>query len=379
MSKKNQAVPPEYSAIQVLQFETAWIKSPEQRAAMTLACDDTKSFKRVKDAGKTKIISGSKVQVMHNGLYVLHDGYQGSWESKIIEGLRGVHEPQEEKVFNEVLNRIEPGAVMMELGSWWSYYSLWFLKAVSDSKAYCTEPDPVNMELGKRNAKINGFKEESDIFFRKYAAGDNDGKVIEFQTEGGQKVSVPIRTIDSIIDQEKIKKIEILHFDVQGAELDTLEGAKKSIQSEKIRYIFISTHHYSISGDPNIHQKCLDFIAKNGGHIIARHTVLESCSGDGLIVASFDKRDKDFKISVSLQSVEDSLFRTPEKDTEILCGYYDKLRLQYIDKEQMLQKEINELQLKTYELDSIIKDITPLSKHIKHSVNTKIKKNNQGS
>jgi FkbM family methyltransferase len=386
MSKNDKAIAPEYSAIQVLQIETAWQKNPEQRAAMTLGCKDASHFKRVKDAGETKYIDGNEVQVMHNGLYVLRDGYQGTWESKIIEGLGGVHEPQEEKVFNEVLKHLDSGSVMMELGSWWSYYSLWFLKTIDKSRVYCTEPDPVNMKLGKRNAKINGFIEDRDIYFRSYAAGDKDGKIVKFKTEAGDSVTVPVRTVDSIIKQEKINKIDILHFDIQGAELKTLRGAINAIKAGSIRFIFISTHHYSISGDPNIHQKCIDFIEMNGGHIIAKHTVNESCSGDGLIVASFDKKDIDFKVSVSLQSVEDSLFRIPEQDTAILCGYYDKLRIQYMEKVHLLheeldrkQNEINKLQQRANELDSVIKDITPLSKHIKHSVKAKVKKSNQGS
>jgi hypothetical protein len=35
-------------------------------------------------------------------------------------------EPQEELAFNEVLKHIGPHANMIEIGGFWSYYSLWF-------------------------------------------------------------------------------------------------------------------------------------------------------------------------------------------------------------------------------------------------------------
>lgn len=54
------------------------------------------------------------------------------------------------------------------------------------------------------------------------------------------------------------------------------------------RFLFLSTHHHSMSGDPLTHQRCLEFLRGRHAHIIAAHNVTESYSGYGLIVASFD-------------------------------------------------------------------------------------------
>lgn len=311
----------------------------DERARMTLACHDTDYLPRVKGAGKTKKVGGSEVQVMHNGLLVEKGAYQGDWQARVIEGLKGNHEPQEERVFYEVLKRVSPGSTMMELGCWWCYYSMWFLKSVKGGKAICCEPDPDNLAIGRRHMELNGFASPDDYVFCEAAAGHEDKKIISFTTEAGRRVRVPIRTVDSLVKEQKTDRLEILHMDIQGAELDALKGAQKSIKAGRIRFIFVSTHHYLISGDPLTHQRCLQFILDNGGHVITEHTIAESCSGDGLIVASFAEEDKDFKVETSLQHTDDSLFRQPEKDVGMLWDNHDSL-LSYGHK---LEKDIEKL------------------------------------
>lgn len=314
--------------------------SGEERARMTLSCHDSDYIPKVKDAGKTKTVDGTQVQVMHNGLYVAKGAYQGDWQAKVIQELKGNHEPQEEKVFYEVLKRVRPGSVMMELGCWWCYYSMWFLRSVEGGTAICCEPDPDNLVTGRRNMQLNGFKEPEDYIFYEAAAGREDKKTISFTTESGRNVRVPIRTVDSLLRERKLDELAILHMDIQGAELGALKGARKSLRSGKIRFLFVSTHHYLISGDPLIHQKCLQFIKENGGHIVAEHTIAESCSGDGLIVASFTKEDQDFTVETSLQHSDDSLFRQPEKDIGLLWENHDRL----LDHDEHLQKDKEKLQ-----------------------------------
>jgi hypothetical protein len=62
------------------------------------------------------------------------------------------------------------------------------------------------------------------------------------------------------------------------------------------------------------HQKALSTIAERGGHVIAEHTVSESFSGDGLIVASFNGRDRDLRVDVSHARAKQSLFGELEQE-----------------------------------------------------------------
>jgi len=94
---------------------------------MTVSCRDCDAIPKVDRAGEVFEYRGETVQLMHNGVKVVAGGYHGDWMSQIINRLRGHHEPQEELIFHEIMKYIPASATMIELGGFWSYYSLWFL------------------------------------------------------------------------------------------------------------------------------------------------------------------------------------------------------------------------------------------------------------
>jgi len=309
-------------AIKVLLEESPFVMTEPERAQMTIGCHDADDIPKVKNAGKVIKKGDHTVQVMHNGLLVKSGGYYGKWMSDIIKALKGHHEPQEEKVFYEIVQRIDSGGTMIELGSFWSYYSLWFNKAVKNARNICCEPDENNTKIGEMNAKLNNAK----LTFVQGAAGSEKGKIINFPMDSrpGEVVQVPVIPVDELVKTNKLDHIDLLHMDVQGSELDALEGARKTIESGKLRFLIVSTHHYVFSGDPATHFKCAEFIESLGGHIIANHTIPESFSGDGLIAASFDKRDRNFSVKVSINTSTKTLFRPYEKDLALLMQRYDQ-------------------------------------------------------
>jgi hypothetical protein len=106
-----------------------------------------------------------------------------------------------------------------------------------------------------------------------------------------------------------LPRVDLLHLDVQGAECDVLASLEIHGLQERLRFVFASTHHHTITGDPLTHERCLDAMQSMGAHIICEHTVEESFSGDGLIVASFSDKDTDLSVSVSRNSTRNALFR----------------------------------------------------------------------
>lgn len=278
----------------------------EGRIKMTVSCKDCQHIPKVENAGQYIIDDHfEKWQVLFNGIEVKYGGYYGEWMARIIRELKGHHEPQEEFVFYKVLERMPANATMIELGCFWAYYSIWFAKVIKNAQLFLCEPDPIHLELAKKNLTRNGI---ISVQTRQCGSGFTGEQKIFLESENSH---VPIKSLSvpDLIKLEQIEFVDLLHFDIQGAETDVIETLRKLNVKDKIRFVFVSTHHYRISGDPLTHQKCLYGLKQLGAYIICEHSVEESYSGDGLIVASFQDMDKDFKVNVSYNRASNALFR----------------------------------------------------------------------
>jgi FkbM family methyltransferase len=283
------------------------------RIGLTVSCRDTDPIPKVPGAGD--VTDG--VQLMHNGVKVVEGGYYGEWMTEVIRVLRGHHEPQEEVAFHAVIERLAATAgdapVMVELGSFWAYYSLWFKQRLPHGRAFMVEPDPAYLDVGRRNFELNGFEGT----FHQAAIGRAKAAPAPFECESdGQTRPVPVEGLASILDRFQLPHVDVLFSDIQGFEWPLLDGGRDVLASGRIRFLVVSTHHHVISGDPLTHQRCLELLRELGAHVILEHTVAESYSGDGLIVVSFDERDRDLTVVTSRCRVGDSWFGDPLRDLE---------------------------------------------------------------
>jgi FkbM family methyltransferase len=235
--------------------------------------------------------------------------------TEIIRGLGGHHEPQEELIFAAILARLtalEPtDPTIVEFGSFWSYYSMWFCRELAGGRALAMEPDPRYLEIGRRNAELNGLSDR--IQFVHGAVGAHPGETLQFPAEStGALVPVVQHDLASLLEFGGLTSVDLAMIDIQGAETVLLDRARPMLTAGKVRFLIVSTHHQAISGDPLTHQLALDLLRDCGAHIIAEHTVRESYSGDGLIAATFDPSQRDFTVPISHARAKESLFGEPE-------------------------------------------------------------------
>jgi len=231
------------------------------RANKVLASSDNAFIPRVPDAGAIK---GGK-QIMHNGLKIHLGSYYGPEYSQLLLLNKGVHEPQEERVFAQVLPSLPAGSVMIEMGAFWSFYSMWFQKEVPQGISYMIEPDSFNIGQGQRNFHLNGFK---GTFVQAFIGEKNN-----------RAGKIPTIAIDDFVAENKIPFIHLLHSDIQGFENQMLRGAEASFRDNKIGYVFISTH------SNEVHNECRQFLLEKEMIILADANIDQSYSEDGLIVA----------------------------------------------------------------------------------------------
>jgi hypothetical protein len=222
---------------------------------------DNQKIDHVTDAGKIF----PAYQLMHNGIRITLGSYYDYGNTHLLVENKGVHEPQEEYAFQQILPSIPRGGTMMELGSYWAFYSLWFNAKVKDAKCIMIEPDPHKMNFGKLNFTLNGFNGRFKLGF------------IDGHTD--LKPNIPFFNVDHLMKEFNVDFLDLLHSDIQGYELNMLKGANTALTNKKIGYAFISTH------SNELHQNCIDELKKHGYIIVCDANLDESYATDGVIVA----------------------------------------------------------------------------------------------
>lgn len=243
--------------IRNLNFDNEW----EHRINIALNSEYNKFIPRIANAGN--IYKG--FQTMHNGLQISTGDYYGLPIAKMLNLNKGVHEPEEEKMFLDVLNKMPEDPVMIEMGAFWAFYSMWFLKATVRGRVFMIEPELKNIEVGKKNFRKNNLSGTFDNYFI--------GK--SSQSENG----VSMICLDDYIEQKGIKHINIAHADIQGYELEMLQGADKCLESKLADYFFVSTH------TNDLHYKCMDYLKKYDYKIVFNADLDKAASFDGFILA----------------------------------------------------------------------------------------------
>ena len=181
---------------------------------------------------------------------------------------RGVHEPLEEYVFQETIKHLSGAAVMLELGLYWAHYSMWLKKKCPDASVFMVEPDECNIGVGKFNFLTNDFSGE---FIQEFVSEDRFAVDAFRQTRG-------------------LSMIDILHADIQGNELQMLQGCAESLAQRAIKYVFVSTH------SQELHTSVKSFLEHAGYRVeVSSDFDHQTTSHDGLVFASSPSVDGIFK------------------------------------------------------------------------------------
>ena len=203
--------------------------------------------------------------VLHNGILIDPLSYYGLPVLEMLFKNKGIHEPEEEYAFQEVLKGIPDSAVMIELGSYWSFYSMWFNSIIKEAKNYMIEPE--FMDSGIKNFEINNMNGD---FTKAFISDCSEKSKID--------AGIPMICIDDFVDEKNIEFVDILHSDIQGYEFKMLVGAEKLLDKKNVGYIFISTHSMEL------HSQCSEHLRSKGYLLVCSSDLDESYSWDGLLV-----------------------------------------------------------------------------------------------
>jgi hypothetical protein len=217
-----------------------------------------------------------KVGVVEDNLVCLHKGHRVSFSgsdayygefSQILVINRGVHEPLEEYAFQQLLKIISPAPSMLELGAYWGHYSMWLKKLRPQAIVHLVEQEREAMKVGMDNFERNGY------------AGE-----FLCETVGQGKFAV-----DNFMNDKKLQKLDILHADIQGAEVEMLKGCAQSLARKQVDYLFVSTHSNALHREAAQILESFDYRIE-----VSSDYELETTSYDGFILGSSPLASKVF-------------------------------------------------------------------------------------
>jgi len=197
---------------------------------------------------------------LHNGHRVPARGPESYYDrfAEILVVNRGVHEPLEEFVFQQMLPTLPPAPVMVELGAYWAHYSMWCKQVRPEARCIMVEPTEHGLRAGQNNFARHGYE------------GTFESAMIGAEHD----------SVDALMARHGIARLDLLHCDIQGFELEMLDGAAVALQARRIDRLMISTHTQTI------HVTALRRLREYGYRIdLSSNWATHSTSHDGFILA----------------------------------------------------------------------------------------------
>ena len=153
----------------------------------------------------------------------------------------------EYRITNLLFGLVKEGMTIVDIGSWEGDYSMLFAHWMHDrGKILAFEPEPDNCTWFRRNIQINNYKcinlyecalsdkEETAAFYPGTGVGS---LVFRPWWNTGLPITVKTQTLDNILNQAHIDKVDLIKIDVEGSELSVLKGAERTLRNNSIPLI----------------------------------------------------------------------------------------------------------------------------------------------
>jgi FkbM family methyltransferase len=167
--------------------------------------------------------------------------------------LTGMYEPPVTRIFQ---HHLSPGAVVVDAGANWGYFSLLVAPLVGASgRVMAIEPDPRQFDALVRNVGLNEFPQITPF---PIAVGARDGHAtligyaddednrgvsrIADAAASGRRFEVRCTTLDSLTAALTAPRVGLVKIDVEGSEWDALSGMRDGLASRRYAALVLELH-----------------------------------------------------------------------------------------------------------------------------------------
>ena len=195
------------------------------------------------------------------------------------------NESFENTVRHRILSEVQPGMVVLDVGANIGYYTVQMAAKVGAAgRVVAFEPNPVMVLELKRNLELNRL---DNVSIQPIALSNRPGEAEFFCPPDGWEahgslqpnrtfqvdhtIKVPTRTLDEVIEQLGLAKVDFIKMDVEGAERNVFQGAKRTLSS---------------SNRPAIFFECAESVCRPFGHYVL--DVLQDDAAFGYVIEQID-------------------------------------------------------------------------------------------
>lgn len=202
----------------------------------------------------------------------------------------------EPETFEFLRRNVKPGATAMDLGAHMGLFSVVMSRLVGNNgQVFSFEPTPSTRSVLKQVVKLNGCdhnvrirgeavsKQKGTFFFYDTGNEVSNANSLVQTARSKDKIEVKAISLDEFAAEQNIK-INCLKIDVEGSELDLLEGAKK-VFTEMRPVALLSLHPVSIQANNQSLEAIWDILKSYDMRVFYENaeTTKESfCEHDGL-------------------------------------------------------------------------------------------------
>jgi FkbM family methyltransferase len=176
----------------------------------------------------------------------------------MLERCFGFYEPEKTRAIQSFL---KPGDAFVDVGGNKGDFAFLAAKLVGkNGRVVCIEPEPTNFGWICRSAELNGY---TNINLCNLALSNQDAEsLLHLGSKSGfhtllsgapdrehGSIAVKTRTLDGLLQELKINSVSALKIDVEGAELQVLQGAAETIRGNPSIIVLLDLHP-SLGVDP---------------------------------------------------------------------------------------------------------------------------------
>lgn len=161
---------------------------------------------------------------------------------------------------------IRPGGSVVDIGAHVGFFTLQFADWVSDGgRVIAVEPDPRNLEVLRQ--RIASSPNRQSLVLLEAVASNSIGsaRILFDETNTADNrldpdgQSITSVTLDSIVAENTISRLDLVKVDVQGAEIDVIAGAESTLRNQRPAF-FVEFEYPDEPGKQASLQSCIDSI-----------------------------------------------------------------------------------------------------------------------